>query len=160
MDNQKRRLWLRAVLLTGAIYCTIGISFSAFAARLSSQRVAWNVASFVVSLIVFAVHIGYEHFGIGNRPLIVAWHASLAVALGSFLLPSRLISIHFASRTPAQLLAIALVVWPLMVGIPAFVVALMPPVALKVYSTQDRDKSPMWKLTLFLPTQSFVALCW
>jgi uncharacterized protein (DUF486 family) len=134
MDNQTRRLWLRAVLLTGAIYCTIGIGFSAFAVRSSSQRmvVAWNVASFVVSLVVFAMHIGYEHFGIGNRPLIVAWHTSLAVALGSFLLAvSANIHSFRVANSQHGLLAIALVVWPLMTGIPAFVVALIAAVALK-----------------------------
>ena len=134
MDHQPRRLWLRAVLLTGSIYCAIGIGFGAFAARSSSQRmvVAWNVASFAVSLVVFAVHIGYEHFGIGNRPLIVAWHTSLAVALGSFLLAVSA-NIHSFRVANAQhgLLAIALVVWPLMTGIPAFVVALIAAAALK-----------------------------
>ena len=128
MNNQNRRVWLRAVLLTGAIYCTIGIGFSAFAAWSSSHRtvVAWNVASFVVSLIVFVVHIGYEHFGVGNRPLIIAFHASLAVALGSFLLAVSA-NVHSLRVANAQhgLLAIALVVWPLMTGIPAFVVALI-----------------------------------
>jgi hypothetical protein len=132
MDEPKRRLWLRAVLLTGAIYCAIGIGFGAFAASSSSQRTAWNVASFVVSLVVFAVHIGYEYFGIGNRPLIVAWHASLAVALGSFLLAvSANINSLRVANAKHGLLAIALVVWPLMVGIPAFVVALIAAVALK-----------------------------
>lgn len=133
MNNPKRRLWLRAVLLTGAIYCTIGITFSAFAARSSHRMaVAWNVASFAVSLVVFAVHIGYEHFGIGNRPLNVAWHTSLAVALGSFLLAvSANIHSFRVANSQHGLLAIALVVWPLMTGIPAFGVALIAAVALK-----------------------------
>jgi uncharacterized protein (DUF486 family) len=139
MSNQTRRIWLRAVLLTGAIYCAIGIGFSAFAARSSSQHVAWNVASFVVSLVVFAVHIGYEHFGIGNRPVIVAWHASLAVALGSFLLAvSANINSFRVANSPHGLLAIALVVWPLMVGIPAFVVALIAAGGLHFFRRADR----------------------
>jgi len=133
MDEPKRRLWLRAVLLTGALYCTIGITFSAFAARSSHRMaVAWNVASFGVSLVVFAIHIGYEHFSLGNRPLIVGLHTALAVALGSFLLAvsANIHSIGVATSNH-RLLAIALVVWPLMTGIPAFVVALIAAVALK-----------------------------
>ena len=127
MNNQKRRLWLRAVLLTGAIYCTIGITFSAFAARSSHRMaVAWNLASFGVSLVVFAIHIGYEHFSLGNRPLIVGLHTALAVALGSFLLAvSANIHSFRVANSQHGLLAIALVVWPLMTGIPAFVVALI-----------------------------------
>jgi hypothetical protein len=127
MSNQKRRLWLRAVLLTGAIYCTIGITFSAFAARSSHRMaVAWNVASFAVSLVVFAIHIGYEHFSLGNRPLIVGLHTAFAVGLGGFLLAvsANIHSIGVATSNH-RLLAIALVVWPLMTGIPAFLVALI-----------------------------------
>jgi hypothetical protein len=116
------------------LYCTIGITFSAFAARSSSHRmaVAWNFASFGVSLVVFAIHIGYEHFRIGNRPLIVALHTSLAVALGGLLLAlaANIHAIRVASANH-RLLAIALIVWPLMTGIPAFVVALIAAVGLR-----------------------------
>lgn len=115
-------------MLVGALYCTIGIGFSAFAARSTSHRtvVAWNVASFVVSAIVFAIHIGYENFGLSNRPLMVALHASLAVALGAFLLAvSANIHSFRVANSNHRLLAIALVIWPLMTGIPAFVVTLI-----------------------------------
>jgi len=128
------------VLLVGAIYCAIGIGFSSFAARSSSQRmvVAWNVASFVVSLVVFAVHISYDYFGLRNRPLIVAWHTSLAVALGSFLLAvSANINSFRVANSQHGLLAIALVVWPLMTGIPAFVVALIATSGLHFFRRAD-----------------------
>jgi len=116
------------VLLTGAFYCTIGIAFGVFAAWSSSFRmvVAWRVASFVISLIAFAIHIGYEHSGLGNRPVIVALHSSLGVALGAFLLAVAA-NIHSigAANSNHRLLAIALIIWPVMTGIPAFVVALI-----------------------------------
>src|ERR1044071_881792 len=128
MIKPNRRLWLPAVLLTGAVYCTIGISFSAFAARSSSHQVvvAWNFASFAVSLVVFAIHIGYEQFRLGNRPLIVALHASMSVILGAFLLAvsANIRSIGVATGNH-RLLALALIIWPLRTGIPAFAVALM-----------------------------------
>jgi uncharacterized protein (DUF486 family) len=123
-------------VLVGALYCTIGIGFGAFAARSISHRtvVAWNVASFVVSAIVFAIHIGYEHFGLVNRPLLVALHASLAVALGAFLLAvSANIHSFRVANSNHRLLAIALVVWPLMTGIPAFVVALIVAGGLRLF---------------------------
>ena len=129
MDKPKRRLWLRAVLLTGVFYCAVaGIAFGAFAAWSSSNRmvVAWRVASFVVSLVAFAIHIGYEHFGLRNRPLIVGLHTALAVALGGFLLAVAA-NIHSigVSESNHRLLALALVIWPVMTGIPAFAVALI-----------------------------------
>lgn len=136
MDRTSRRMWLRALLLVGALYCSIGIGFGAFAARSISHRtvVAWNVASFVVSAIVFAIHIGYEHFGLGNRPLLVALHASLAVAFGAFLLAvsANLHSFRVANGNH-RLLAMALVIWPLMTGIPAFVVALIVAGGLRLF---------------------------
>jgi hypothetical protein len=134
MDQPKPRVWLEAFLLTGVFYCTVGIAFTTFGSWSSSNRmvVAWRVASFVVSLVAFAIHIGYEHFSLGNRPLIVALHASLAVALGGFLLAlaANINSISVANSRHG-LLAIALVVWPVMTGIPAFMVALIVAAGLK-----------------------------
>ncbi len=128
MDQPKPRLWLEAVLLTGVFYCTVGLAFTTFGSWSSSQRtvVAWRVASFVVSLVAFAIHIGYEHFSLANRPLIVALHASLAVALGGFLLAlaANINSIRVANSNHG-LLALALIIWPVMTGIPAFAVALI-----------------------------------
>ena len=128
MDKPKRQLWIRMFLVIGALYCTVGIAFGAFAGWSTSNRmvVAWRVASFVVSAIAFAIHIGYEHFTLANRPVTVALHTSLSVALGAFGLA--LAANIYAIRVPSashRLLAIALVVWPLMTGIPAFVVALI-----------------------------------
>jgi hypothetical protein len=116
-------------LLVGAFYCVVaGIAFGAFAAWSSSNRmvVAWRVASFVVSLVAFAIHIGYEHFRLRNRPLRNASHTSLAVALGAFLLAvaANIHAIGVASASH-RLLAAALVIWPVMTGIPAFLVALI-----------------------------------
>jgi len=128
MDKPKRRLWLRMVLLIGLTYCAIGIGFGAFAAWSTSNQmvVAWRVASFVISLVAFALHIGYELFKLANRPVIVALHTALAVALGAFALAVAA-NIHAIGVASANhgLLAIALAIWPLMTGIPAFVVALI-----------------------------------
>jgi uncharacterized protein (DUF486 family) len=141
MDKTSRRMWPWILVLVGALYCTIGISFGVFAAWSSSNRmvVGWRVASFVVSAIIFAIHIGYEHFGLGNRPLVVALHTSLAVALGAFLLAvaANIHSIGVAASNH-RLLAIALVVWPIMTGIPAFVVALIVGAGLGLLRTSER----------------------
>jgi hypothetical protein len=137
MDQPKRRTWLIMVLLVGAFYFVVaGIAFGAFAAWSTSNRmvVAWRVASFVVSLVAFAIHIGYEHFRLGNRPLRNASHASMAVALGAFLLAvaANIHAIGVASANH-RLLAAALVIWPVMTGIPAFVVALIAAALLSLF---------------------------
>lgn len=136
MDKPKRRTWLFIVLLVGAFYCTVGIAFGVFAAWSSSNRtvVAWRVASFVVSLVAFAIHIGYEHFRLRNRPLRNASHTSMAVAIGAFALAvaANIHSIGVASANH-RLLAAALVIWPVMTGIPAFVVALIAAAGLSLF---------------------------
>ena len=128
MDRTQQRTWLVMVVLIGAFYCTIGITFGFFAAWASSNRtvVAWRVASFVVSLVAFAIQIGYEHFRLRNRPLRNASHASMAVALGAFGLAvaANIHAIGVASAN-RRLIAAALVIWPVMTGIPAFLVALI-----------------------------------
>lgn len=140
IDKPERRIWLRVVLLIGALYCTIGIAFGAFAAWSSSNRmvVAWRVASFIVSLIAFAFHIGYEYFGLTNKPLTVALHASLAVALGAFLLAVSA-NVHSlgVDSSNRRLLAMALVIWPVMTGIPAFVVGLIAAAGLKLIGSKE-----------------------
>ena len=128
MDASDRKRWLRAVLLLGVLYCVIGIAFGAFArwAASNSMRETWNRLAFAASGIAFAVHIGYEHFRLRNSPRITASHASLAVALGAFGLALSA-NIHDlwspAGYRPRML--IALVAWPLLTAVPAFITALI-----------------------------------
>jgi hypothetical protein len=44
----------------------------------------WRLLAWVVSLVVFAAHIGHEQFRFGHRPRTTAWHAAAAVGLGAF----------------------------------------------------------------------------
>jgi hypothetical protein len=140
MDEPNSRLWREAVLLTGVFYCTVGIAFTTFGSWSSSNRgvVAWRIASFVVSLVAFAIHIGYEHFSLANRPPIVALHTSLAVAFGGFLLAlAANINSFRVANSKHGLLALALIIWPVMTGIPAFVVALITAAGLKFIRRKD-----------------------
>lgn len=59
----------RTAFLAGATYTAIGLT-------------SWRVAAFVVSGIVFAIHIGYEHFRRRRPAKLTAWHASAGAALG------------------------------------------------------------------------------
>ena len=128
MDASDRKRWLRAVVLFGAVYLVIAIAFGQFAswAASDSMRETWNRMAFLASGVAFAVHIGYEHFRLGHSPLITASHVSMAVALGAFALALKA-NIHdlgsAAGHRPRML--IALVAWPLLTGVPAFVVALV-----------------------------------
>jgi vacuolar-type H+-ATPase subunit I/STV1 len=128
MDTSDRKRWLRAVGLLGVVYFVIGIAFGAFASwsASNSMRVTWNRLAFLASAVAFAVHIGYEHFRFGNSPRITASHASIAVALGAFAL-ALVANIHdlWSASGYRPRMLIALVAWPLLTAVPAFIVALV-----------------------------------
>jgi hypothetical protein len=116
------------VILLGAVYLVIGIAFGAFAGWSASNqmRATWRLLAFLTSGVVFAVHVGYEHFRLGNSPLITASHASMAVAVGAFALAVAA-NVHgqWVASSHQRALAFALVAWPALTAVPAFVVALV-----------------------------------
>ena len=78
----------------------------------------------MVSAVVYAAHIGYEHFQMFNPPRSTARHVALGAAVGAFGLAGAAIVHSLLTGTGnLRLLSIALVIWPLITGIPAFLVA-------------------------------------
>jgi hypothetical protein len=133
MDASGRRNWVQAAILVGLVYAAAGILFGAMsgAAASSQMRVAWRLAAWLTSAVAFAAQIGYELFKLRNSPLVTALHASAAVALGAFgLAVAANIHAQSAASSHRPLLAIALVAWPVLTAIPAFVVALAAAAAL------------------------------
>ncbi len=128
MDSSDRQRWFRMVVLLGAVYFVFGVAFAAFAGRSASNsmRETWNRLGFLASAVAFALHIGYEHFRLRNSPLITASHVSMAVALGAFALAvSANVHGYRVGTNNQRLLAFALVAWPALTAVPAFVVALV-----------------------------------
>ena len=86
----------------------------------------WRWAAWVISAAVYAVHIAYEHFRVGNSPRVTALHTALAVAVGAFGLA---VAANFhevwAASGYRRSLALALVAWPALTALPAFIVALV-----------------------------------
>jgi uncharacterized protein (DUF486 family) len=133
MDESDRKRWFLMVMVLGAAYFVFGVAFAAFASwsGSSSMRETWNRLGFLASAIAFGVHIGYEHFRLRNSPLITASHVSTAVALGAFALAVKA-NIHGlrVGASNQRLLLFALVAWPAITAVPAFVVALVAAAAL------------------------------
>ena len=128
METPNRRPWLQTAILVGAVYFLFGVGFAALAGRSasSSMRETWNRLGFVASAVAFGAHIGYEHLRLRNSPLITSSHISTAVALGAFALAvSANIHGYRVGSSNKRLLALALVAWPAITAIPAFVVALV-----------------------------------
>src|SRR5213596_1062334 len=123
MDVSGRRLWVCAMILVAVSYVVIGIGFAALAK--SDHVRLWRLAAWVASALVAAAHIGYEHYRLGSSPRPTALHAAGAVALGAFGLAVAA-NVHwlFAETHGQRSPVLALPVWPVIAGIPAFLVAL------------------------------------
>jgi len=125
MDESSRRRWQWAVILLGVAYLVVGVTFGALAGSVSSNRmrVTWRLLAWLLSGAAFAAHIGYEHFQLRDSPATTAFHASLAVALGAFGLAVAA-NVHTHGSGLSHRLSVALLAWPVVTAVPAFVVAL------------------------------------
>ena len=128
MDTSSRKPWVRVVILLGIVYSVVGIVFAALAnPAVSDKARVMRLAAWVVSAAVYAAHIGYERFRLGNSPSATALHAAMAVALGAFMLAvsATVHSVMIASHAPHWRYLLALVLWPIVTALPAFLVALV-----------------------------------
>jgi hypothetical protein len=123
-----------SVLIVALLYLVIGIVFAALARE---AGVAWRLAAWVVSAALFAAHIGYEYARLRRPPRTTALHASLAVALGAFGLAVAATVHAVATGSLRGAFAIALVAWPILTGVPAYLVALAAAAGLSLAKQSD-----------------------
>jgi len=122
VDESRRQTWIRAALLVGVAYFVIGRVFTVPTGNLR----LWRLAAWMLSGLAYAAHIWYEHFRLRDSPRSTALHVALAVAIGAIglALAGMMHSLSTASSIrPAWLLA--LVLWPAITAIPAFLGALV-----------------------------------
>jgi len=122
VDESRRQPWIRAALIVGAAYFVIGRVFAVPSANLR----LWRLAAWMLSGLAYAAHIWYEHFRLRNSTRSTALHVALAVAIGAIglALAGMMHSLSTTSAIrPAWLLA--LVLWPAITAIPAFLGALV-----------------------------------
>ena len=114
------------MLFVAVAYAVIGIGSGVLANLDDAARVRlWRYSAWVASAVAAAAQIGYEHHRLGSSPRSTALHAAGAVALGAFGLAVGA-NVHWlftAARGP-RLPLIALVAWPVVTAVPAFVAAL------------------------------------
>ena len=115
------------IVLIGGFYFVIGVIFGELAKWAGSEQglFRWRLTAWVISALVFVAHIAHEHFRLRSRAPALALHVALAAALGAFLLAAAatLHALRLTSSPPFWLYLLALVLWPLITGVPAFVVA-------------------------------------
>jgi hypothetical protein len=122
MDAAGFKPWIRKVFVVGVLYFIVGFVF----ALPSGHVLGWRLAAWIVSGALYAAHIWYEHFRLSNSSWALALHAAMAVALGAFLLAAAA-TVHaliVPSHAPYWLFLVALVAWPILTAVPAFLVAL------------------------------------
>lgn len=130
--NFQNNNWLRITIL-GVAYFVIGYGSTLLDRPFSGQVHFWRLAAWVVSAVVYFAHLAYEHFRIENSPIATALHVGLAVALGGFLLAAAAMT-HAAlvsEHAPFTRFVVALVAWPLITGVPAFLVTIVVATALR-----------------------------
>ena len=124
-----RKPWVVRVILLGLVYLIVGLVFGYLAGSSGSEHlhvVIWRLAAWGISGVVYAAHVGYEHFKLANSPRSTALHAATAAAVGAFGLAVAA-NLHrlWVNSGNGRLLGSALVVWPALVAVPSFVIALV-----------------------------------
>ena len=124
MERTERSGWLRAVLLAGLAYIVIGFGFAQLPGR------GWRLAAWAVSGVVFVLHIRY---GMTRQRAAsaAALHAGLAAALGGLGLAVGATIHALTSASYRGAYGIALVAWPVLTGLPAFVVSWLIVIAVR-----------------------------
>jgi hypothetical protein len=122
MDALGRHSWFGTAIVIGVLYCVIGIVFA-----LPSNHVRmWRLAAWVASAALYAAHIAYEHFRLRNSSRSTALHVAVAVAIGGFGLAVAA-TIHSLFAPPNYTrwrFVLALMAWPIITALPAFIAAL------------------------------------
>jgi hypothetical protein len=140
MGDSDRQRWLSTAILVGVIYFAVGVTSSALAGAAASEQMVliWRQSAFIISGFVFTAHVAYEHFLLRSRARTTAWHTSAAVAFGAFA-PAFVANIHDLGSASGYRprMRIALVAWPLLTAVPAFIVALV--MAAGLGGKQSRD---------------------
>jgi hypothetical protein len=117
------------IILVGVAYAVVGISFGELANLPSSDKVRfmWRLGAFVASAAVYGAHIWYEHFRLNNSARATSLNVGLAVGFGGFLLAAAALAhaLTVSTHAPFHLHLIAIVVWPIITGVPAFLVAIV-----------------------------------
>jgi hypothetical protein len=130
MGEAIRQSWLRWLVFVGIAYAVIGVTF----ALPPNHVMSWRRAAWLASGALYAAHFAQEHFRLRNSPLTIAAHVGSAVAIGGFGLAvaATVHSLFVAPNYDRSRFVVALIVWPLIIGVPAFVVAFVIALVMRI----------------------------
>jgi len=115
VSDPRDRRWVVVAAAVAIVYPVVGVGFAVLSATSVAMRLPGRWAAWLACAAAFAVHLAYEHFKLRSAPLRGALHVSAAVAVGALLLALWVTSHSFAPQ--------ALVLFPLITTVPAFVAA-------------------------------------
>ena len=111
------------MILVALFYAAVGVTFAIPANHVRM----WRLAAWVVSGVAFLAHAGYERLRLHRPAVSAALRVAFAAGLGALGLAIAA-NVHFLLTASAsgrsRLLLVALVVWPLITGVPAFLAGL------------------------------------
>jgi hypothetical protein len=123
MDLIGRQSWFGIAVLVGFVYGAVGVLL----AIPSTHVRMWRFAAWVISAVIYGLHIGYEQFRLRKRFVASSFHVAVAAAIGGFALAVAAFvhSFLIVPPYPRSRFHLALVLWPIVTGVPAFLVALV-----------------------------------
>ena len=133
MDTSGHLRWFQAALCVGVAYLLVGLASAALANTTTSSqiRVGWRLAAWLTSAGVFAAHVAYERLRLRSSYGSASFHTALAAGFGAFLLAvAATVHANMSARLDHRF-ALALVLWPVITAVPAFLVALVLSVVLR-----------------------------
>ncbi len=119
---------LRSLTLAAFAYAVVGVVTADFAIGAGSPtaRSAWRMAAWVLSLVVFAAQLLYERRREGATHVSTARDVAIAAAMGAFILAAvGPVRSHWHAADVWRTAILSLAAWPLLVGIPAYIAALV-----------------------------------
>jgi hypothetical protein len=128
MKNSAGPRWYNASIIVGVLYFAITVTTGALAAMAQSDRAQflWRLSAFIFSGLLFLCHIAYEQFRIHSTPKATAVHTTIAVAIGALALAVSANMNDLVSSTGYRWrMLLALLLWPILTAVPAFVSALI-----------------------------------
>lgn len=125
--------WVSAVFMAGLLYVLIGLASAALGGGVWGPRVRfWRGMAWVLSAIVFGIQIARDRLRMRYTAMSTALHAALGAALGALgLAISATIHGYAVSSPHLRSVKLALLVWPIITAVPAFLVALVVGVVLR-----------------------------
>jgi uncharacterized membrane protein YeiB len=116
------------MILVAIFYVAVSFVTARLAATAGSHQwqFFWRLSAFALSGVAFVAHLAFETLRNHEPPRRAAWHTGLAAALGGLGL-AIVANIHDLGTAAGYRpqMAIALIAWPLLTGVPASLVALV-----------------------------------